>query len=86
MDGSLANYRHLIARRRLHWLSERFERRLRVLLQEQKSLITRSSTDTLREWIHEWKFNYKKVDSTRLMEEGGQSLKDALRAEMSEGK
>lgn len=88
MEFSISNPRHIIARRRLHWLAERCDRRLEVVLQNPTPVMTPSLVENLRVWIKEWKFTPARLGPELLeavMQEGGKSVRQTIKQEISEG-
>ena len=88
IDKNLSNSRHIIARRRLHWLALRLDKRLKVLIQKPNPVMTPLLVDRLRKSILEFQFNSTTIPKQTLegvMSKGNQRVKDAIREEISEG-
>ena len=88
IDTNLSNSRHIIARRRLHWLASRLEKRLKVLIQQPNPVMTSLLVDRLRTSILNLRFDSTAIPRQILegvMSKGGQRVKDAIREEISEG-
>jgi len=87
IDKNLSNSRHIIARRRLHWLALRLDKRLKVLMQKPNPVMTPLLVDRLRKSILEFQFNSTTIPKQTLegvMSKGNQRVKDAIREEISE--
>ena len=82
--------RHIIARRRLHWLAERFERRLDFLFQATRStnfVMLPGIVSVLRNWLREWHFTSDNIDLGLLTNQTdkGKTAKGVIIDEISEG-
>ena len=89
MDSSVFCSRHIIARRRLHWLKKYVEQRLEVLLRTPNRFMVPLVVKKLRNSIQLWEFIPSSMGPKLLqnaMTHGGQTVKEAIREEISEGK
>ena len=90
MGQLLTESRHIIARRRLHWLAERFERRLEFLFQASASTnyaMLPGIVSVLRNWLREWHFTSDNIDPGLLTNkaDSGKTAKGVIAEEISEG-
>lgn len=90
MHSSLMCPRHIIARRRLHWLRKYVEQRLEVLLQNHPTrLMNPLVVKKLRDSIQKWIFTESNLNPKLLQDavaHDAQTIRDAIREEISEGK
>lgn len=90
MGQRLTESRYIVARRRLHWLAERFERRLEFLFQATASTnytMLPGIVSVLRHWLREWHFTSENIDPGLLTNEAdnGKTAKGVIIEEISEG-
>ncbi|KAL7521142.1 hypothetical protein ACHAWX_005840 [Stephanocyclus meneghinianus] len=90
MGQRLIESRYIVARRRLHWLAERFERRLEFLFQATASTnytMLPGIVSVLRHWLREWHFTSENIDPGLLTNkaDNGKTAKGVIIEEISEG-